>query len=400
MFYLTGVIITFFLAVLLLGKKNKVFADRVLAGWLFVIGVHLLLYYLRGTLTDLRFSFLLGCEFPFPLLHGPLLYLYTASMTNQLPSNKNMKWLHFIFPAFSFLLFFPFFVLPADQKLEIYNSKGAGFELEIFLNLVAIFLSGIFYVVWSYILLIKHKKNIADQFANTDKISLNWLRYLVYGIGLIWVLVMVGEDNLIFGSVTIFVMLLGFFGIGQVGIFTYQHQHVTLPPGFVERRSPDVTPAELWDNERNLSENVEASFINPDILMDDEVINTKKKYVKSGLSEEQAVLLHKELIQLMARKKLFEKCELTLVELAGILSVHPNHLSQVINEKEGKNFYEYINSLRIEEFKRLLKQPENKQYTIIGLAYQCGFNSKSSFNRYFKKVTNLSPSEYIQLQSA
>jgi AraC-like DNA-binding protein len=78
------------------------------------------------------------------------------------------------------------------------------------------------------------------------------------------------------------------------------------------------------------------------------------------------------------------------------LNTQPNYLSQVINEKEGKIFYDYINTIRIEEFKRLAVLPESRKYTLLALAEQCGFNSKSSFNRYFKKVTGQSPSEFMK----
>ena len=125
-------------------------------------------------------------------------------------------------------------------------------------------------------------------------------------------------------------------------------------------------------------------------------VSEKKKYSKSGLSEEMAVSLHQELNWLMEREKLYTESELSLSDLAARLSVHPNYLSQLINEKEGKNFYDYINTLRIEEFKRLVALPENQRYTILSLAYEFGFNSKSSFNRFFKKATGQSPSVYLR----
>ncbi len=78
------------------------------------------------------------------------------------------------------------------------------------------------------------------------------------------------------------------------------------------------------------------------------------------------------------------------------LGTHPNYLSQIINEKEGKSFYDFVNSFRVEEFKRLVKDSKNKQFTLLALAYDCGFNSKSSFNRYFKKNTGKTPSEFVK----
>lgn len=97
----------------------------------------------------------------------------------------------------------------------------------------------------------------------------------------------------------------------------------------------------------------------------------------------------------MEQEKMFTIPELTLTDLAIKLNIHPNYLSQVINDLEGLNFFNYINTLRVEEFKKLVSKPESKKYTFLSLAYECGFNSKTTFNRFFKKVTGLSPSEYV-----
>jgi AraC-like DNA-binding protein len=126
----------------------------------------------------------------------------------------------------------------------------------------------------------------------------------------------------------------------------------------------------------------------------DEEEEPKKKYTKSGLTEETSVQLHQKLTQLMAEEGLYRQSELSITDLASRLGVHPNYLSQIINQKESKNFYEYVNTYRLEEFKRLVAMSKNQQFTLLSLAYDCGFSSKSSFNRYFKKATGKTPSEY------
>jgi YesN/AraC family two-component response regulator len=98
----------------------------------------------------------------------------------------------------------------------------------------------------------------------------------------------------------------------------------------------------------------------------------------------------------MRTEKVFKNEELSLAQLAEQLGVHPNNLSQVINTYENKNFYDYINTLRIEEFKALVLLPENSRYTFLSLAFECGFNSKTSFNRNFKKITGQSPTAYLK----
>ncbi len=392
MFYLFGISIAFFLALLLLAKKNKSLADKILGAWLTVMCIHLCLFKFRYLSGNIHYSFLLGIETHLPLLHGPFLYLYTAAMTNQLPANKKLLLLHFIPPLLSVLLFTGFYLLPAEQKIEIYKNKGAGYEKQIAVNVAAIYISGIFYVCWCYILLKRHKLNIAEQFSYTEKINLNWLRYLVYGIGVIWVVVLIGEDEWIFSAVVLFVLLLGFFGIRQAGIFSQTNQLVIL-----QEKKADEAEVIV---KKDVLENDTPELNQQDVVYTgdnaDDPVSTKKKYSKSGLTDEQAGQLQKELARLMEKEKLFTESELTLSDLAGKLNIHPNYLSQIINEKEETNFYDYINTLRIEEFKKIAALPENEKYTLLTLAYECGFNSKSSFNRYFKKVNGLSPSEYMR----
>jgi AraC-like DNA-binding protein len=406
MFYIIGISIAFFLALLLLSKKNKTLPDIILFVWLMVQGIHLTLFLLRAYVSDnVNYTFLLGIEVPFPLLHGPFLFLYTAAMTGQLPANKKWMLVHFIPPLLSWLMFAGFYMLSPEEKIAVYRNQGAGFETQITINLIAIYLSGIFYVAWSILLLKRHRKNIEAEFSDTEQISLNWLRYLVYGIGLIWLVVLLGNDYWVFGSVVVFILLLGFFGIKQVGIFTRHHpvpekmdDPVTAAVVQQPQSAVDVSGKTVISTSFNGESTAtisEKSFIPGPTAAEQEEMAVKKKYARSGLTEAEAGRIHAELNKLMVTRKLYTEPELTLSDLATHLDIPPNYLSQIINEREEKNFYDYINTLRIEEFKRLVSLPENKKFTILSLAFECGFNSKSSFNRYFKKVTGLPPSEYM-----
>lgn len=386
MFYSIGIVIAFFLCLLLLSKKNKTLADKTLVCWLIAIGVHLFLFTMRQQWMDRNYAFMLGVEIPFPLLQGPFLYLYTAAMTNQLPASKKLALLHFITPLLSALMIIDFYLLNGEQKIEVYKKEGAGYEIPMMVNLVAIYISGVFYVCWCSLLLKRHSRNITREFSNTDKVNLNWLRYLVYGIGFVWLVVLLRQDDeWIFGAVVLFILLLGFFGIRQVGIFTQKNQSVIL-----NNPAEDTVENIALENEAPVSYQpiMEKPTVDPVVV--------KKKYSKSGLTEEQSIQIRRELNYLMEKERVFTDAEITLTELASRLSIHPNYLSQVINEKEETNFYDYINTLRIEEFKRLSALPENKKYTLLSLAFDCGFNSKSSFNRHFKKITGHSPSEYMK----
>ncbi|MEZ4851347.1 MAG: helix-turn-helix domain-containing protein [Bacteroidia bacterium] len=83
-------------------------------------------------------------------------------------------------------------------------------------------------------------------------------------------------------------------------------------------------------------------------------------------------------------------------QLAEMLDILPNHLSQLINEKEGRNFYQFVNHYRVEEFKRRVELPESKHLSLLGLAMECGFNSKSTFNSVFKQMVGVTPSGYVR----
>jgi len=365
MLYPGGVALAVFLTLLLLSKRNKTIADKILAGWLIAIAVHLLLFYFwkAGLYPQL-----LGAGLPFPLIHGPFLYLYTLALTKG-----KVSWVSAITHLLPFsacvIYLIPFFSLPTTEKIYVFQHQGVGYEVFNAVRSIATTSSGILYVTLSTIALRRHRRSILQQFSSTDRINLRWLQYLIYWLAGIWIFVIFGNDDLVYAAAVLFVLFIGFFGIRQVGIF--------------------ITPTggNPKDNEQPmLTTETESSG---------DEISERRKYQKSGLSTAHSEVLHRNLTFVMTTEKPFRESELSLAELARRLNTQPNYLSQVINEREGKNFYDYVNALRIEEFKRLAASPESRKFTLLALAQECGFNSKSSFNRHFKKVTGKSPSEFI-----
>jgi AraC-like DNA-binding protein len=380
MFYIAGIAIAFFLAIVLFGKSGKGQPDYILGAWLVVIGIHLTFFYAHIDNFYLRFPHLLGLSLPFPLLHGPFLYLYVASLTGQAP--RRWAWFaHFLPVPFVYLLFGEFFMASAAEKLSLVQAQGTTGHQSLFWILnILINLSGPVYLVWSMMLLKRHQKNIKHQYSSLDKINLRWLRNLVIGLCAIWVAVVYGNDQVIFTLAVGYVVFIGYYGIKQVGIFTH------VPPLVFTPASNEPAPS--------FHELAETTFVPPAQLGQPAV-----KYQKSGLGEAAAQALHQTLLHLMATEKLFTNPELTLPELAQKLGVHSNTLSQVINSREQTNFFDFINSLRVEEFKRMVVQPDNQKFTLLALALACGFNSKTSFNRNFKRATQLTPTEYLKSQN-
>ena len=120
----------------------------------------------------------------------------------------------------------------------------------------------------------------------------------------------------------------------------------------------------------------------------------QKKYSTSALTEDRAQAIQKRLLELMERDKIFLDPDLTLKKLASQLQVHPNYLSQIINESLKQSSNDFINRFRIEHVKERLLDEEDAQKTILDIALESGFYSKSVFNTAFKKFTGTTPSKF------
>jgi AraC-like DNA-binding protein len=120
------------------------------------------------------------------------------------------------------------------------------------------------------------------------------------------------------------------------------------------------------------------------------------KYQKTRLKEEYVNEKYEELLRHMQMNKPFTDQQLTLVKLAGQLDISENKLSQVINTKSQDNFFEFVNKYRVELVIEKMKSGKHKSSTLLGLAFDSGFNSKASFNRAFKRITGTTPSEFLK----
>lgn len=125
-----------------------------------------------------------------------------------------------------------------------------------------------------------------------------------------------------------------------------------------------------------------------------ELFRTNRRYVKSRLEESSKNNYHSKLVEHMATARSFRNPSLTLTGLAEELGIPHRELSQVINEKLGMNFYNFLNQYRVEESKRLLSDTSNGRVNILDTGFAVGFNSKSAFNTAFKKHTGITPTEF------
>lgn len=151
-----------------------------------------------------------------------------------------------------------------------------------------------------------------------------------------------------------------------------------------------------------IKKNRKKKIENAEVRLLDEIENTdllmEEKYKTSNFSIEECKRLMEKLEKVMLEHKPYTNPDLKIADLASIMGVSSNTLSYLFNQYLKQNYYNYINDYRIAEFKRLVSKGEHAKYTLNALMESCGFSSRTSFFRYFKKANGITPAEYIKLQ--
>jgi AraC-like DNA-binding protein len=258
-----------------------------------------------------------------------------------------------------------YFFYSTEEKTQVDKGLINDFNVFSYIMLIGFILSGITYSILSYRKLMQREKVVEDNFSNSNRITMNWLRYAILGIVSVFVTAAV---------ISIFREIIGFQFPFNADILFY-----SIIVGFV------VFVGYSGIRQQDLFSNT--------TLDEDELVKTESEYKKSSLKLDVAKNKHAELLLLMNTEKPFLNPKLTLTELAQSLSLSPNHLSQIINQYEAVNFHDFINKYRVEEF--ILNVQKNKSFSLLGHAYDSGFNSKSTFNSVFKKFKSVTPSQYI-----
>ena len=152
---------------------------------------------------------------------------------------------------------------------------------------------------------------------------------------------------------------------------------------------PLLTPLHPYDSFQAALQKIYA-------LSDLAIPQKPKSVTTSSLSATEISQVLSQLELQMDEERSFLDSSLSLRSLAEKLAIHPNKLSWLLNEQVGKNFNEYINTFRLETFKEKALEPSNAHLTLLGLAYESGFNSKTVFNSFFKKMEEMTPSEWMK----
>lgn len=371
---LFGSVQGFFLAILIFNKNrqnkaNILLAILILAYALFLINIILI----RAGFLEQNPLWVISLD-GLPLVFGPLHYLYARFLTAR---DRSFNWkhgLHFV-PFLIFRLYFSdAYFADMESLLGSIQKMNQSKPLVFIITGWVIAIQGLVYMYLTLKIIKKYEAEIRSVYSSISRINLNWLRNITFMTLAVWIVVFIenlllnlgssllGVETELVGMLTaIIVYIMGYMGFARSAVF--------------EQVSHSISSDAIINDVSDPSESSE-------------------KYLKSGLSEEKAREYKNTLIEKVEKQELYKKSDLTLQEIAENLNISVHNLSQVINTQIGQNFFDFINKYRIEAVKEKLTDPAYDHLKILAIAFDCGFNSKTSFNNIFKKFTGETPSDF------
>jgi len=358
-------------AALVLGTRKKVsVSDLILIGSLLAITLRFL-----AKIPILSSSFYPVDDISkgiFPLTFGPFLYLYTKYLTKGEPAFDKKDWLHFTpFAVYFFVSSILFGGKLSFNEVHFFTNDSFLWIRVIFG--LTFFCSVLVYTYLTYSMLSDYRKNISLSldYPSSDQ-TLFWLNFvsLLFNALFIAYIVIGGINALTFSQkfdldlvsnigLIVLVYAISYFGIKQPSIL--ENVYVKNPK--IERQKENGT------------------------------------YSKPKLTQNESEVLANKLKAYMETKEPYLQPDLSLVNLATFMDVQKSELTYLLNNYMGVNFFSFVNQYRLRAVLQKLEDPNFSHLTILSIAFDCGFNSKSTFNGLFKQHTGITPTEYRNNQS-
>ena len=352
---LLGIIISssFFAAGLLWFSSQNKQSNRFLSLLIFTIALWLIDHFLRiadiyGQNANLYF---LPIFYSFAF--GPLIYFYVKSLVNQSFTFRRKDYLHFIPVLFQAGLYL--FLTTKNYNFKKWYWENVHLWITYKVEFDGTFISMLIYLALSIQLLKNYQIYVVNNFSETSKIRLNWLKIILIILVILcvqWLIEIILRDffNLYFNHdysiqiLGIMALVLAIGGIKQTNLSEVNFEEE------ITQKSP--------------------------IQVDSQIL----EQIKLGMDD----------------RKLYLNPTLTLAEFSKELKLNPKIVSQQINTGLGKSFNDFVNEYRVEEVKLRLNSPDLERLTILGIAYESGFNSKTTFNRIFKDFTGAAPRDFLK----
>lgn len=358
-----------FVALVMLTKKYKQSSDYVLVMWLLTIAFKMIILLVsaeHGDFFDKQFSVAL-----IPLTFGPFLFIYTKNLIYRKKFIRNKDYFHFIPFLILTVCYFAFFKgkldLDGNNMLRV---DGMAYARVLYSLVFAV--SVTYYTTYTFYLLRRYKRTLPDNFSYfSEDNELNWLYFLTSLFAITYaVYAVLGFYNLYSG---IRVFEIDYYSDIGLTLLTFGVSYFGIKQPYLFKEIPED------------KDDKQSSALGQE---------NKEKYKQSNLTEEVKTAFIAKLQEYMVNERPYMNPELTVQDLSKQVNIARHHLTEILNSDIGKNFFTFINEYRINAVKRRLMDEKFDHLTIIAIAYDCGFNSKSTFNSIFKQHTNMTPSKW------
>ncbi len=409
-------------AVLLLNKTDDRFANILMASLAALLSIHfayLLLIRTEFFFQHPQFGVIFG---PLKFLWGPLLFLYAYAMTSHTVSRWHLA--HIIPFLLMFIPVAVFLSYPSEDQISflkyLWRGDKSDVRTDVIENLpyfwkiwVNYYLHGTFFALQFAIycivilhLIHNHNHKLYQIFSNLDQRSLHWLGTLTkicLAFLIIYVLFnrsrqfFVGhiDINSFLANMPFLFLVLAIYAIGFKALYQPNILHgLKETEDSIDSMNSDSSISTTEVSEDNKKMIVESNIeVTSEELKDNTNDKKPEKYTRSRLSQEDAEAFRLRLINVMQEEELYLNCDLTMPDLAKHASLAPYQVSQVLNGIMNQSFFYFVNSYRIELAKELISD-ESHNMTILDIAMEAGFKSKSSFYNAFKRETQMTPMQY------
>ena len=346
-------------------------ANRWLGIFLACVGCVLLGRVLPGTTLAAHYPSLLGWLELTRLAMAPAFYLSVVQFTAPHRSWQRRDGLHFL-PWLLFLLA----MLPpllGGGPAGVARLPGGAAAVGRALVFAAPKVQAIGYWLAAYLALRQHQRHVLQLTAQPEPIDLQWLKRVLWSLAL---LVVLWLNELFFHLVWVLALTpAGYLGV----VFYLAYYALRQPEVFAFPAPVRAEIRELWQ---------------PDPPAPPDAAPGSSKQAR--LSPSQVAYWQQRLHHLLETEKVYLEADLNLPALAQRAGLSTHELSYVLNEGFGVNFSQFINAYRVAEAQRLLASAQHQHLSIVGIAFEAGFSSKTTFNTAFKKVTGLTPSQFMQ----
>jgi AraC-like DNA-binding protein len=354
-----GVVQGILVGILLLTlNRGNTKANHLLGILMILFSISISGFLLQRINIDVKYLFFAENASSVILLFGPLFYFYILALVKR-NFQLNKKYLPHFLPFAALAVFDIIFYLSHSQKeLQIEYSQAFSVldRIMIGIQIIHVFI----YTIFIKRIIKEHEMKIKSTLSFIENINLKWVNLTANLL------------QFVFGLIAILIIL------SSAGINTEEYFNSFIPAVV----AIIILGLGYW------------GFKQPIIFPPEDEKKESRKYEWSGSNDEKADEYLSRLKIIMIRDKPYLESSLTLQKLADMAEISPQNLSQIINVKLNQNFFDFINCYRITEAKKLLIDPRGQLLTILAIAAEAGFNSKSSFNAAFKKMTGMTPTEY------